>query len=197
MPSSDDAGSQEALEPVQDTLGWLSRPDWPAALLAILGLGGQIIAFLNAFDAASGQPASPGRARVWAIVGLVLALAVLTLMARLVDEEWLPSAPALGFLGFGAFVGGVLSFLLSSRTLETAGELFLYTATVLIAGTLVVGLLLMAAGIAYTREHRHWRPLLASPLLLYTGAHAVLFTGLLVQGGSVPDAAGLIPLVGL
>lgn len=173
--------------------GWdVSSSGWLAVLATILGLGGQIVAFLYAFDAA--QTGASGRARLSAIGGLVVTLAVLAVMARLVDREWVSAAPALGFLGAGAFVGGIVTVFQTSGRLGPAGELYLYTVALLITGAFVTGLLLMGSGMAYAQDHPWWRPLAVAPILLYTGAHAVLFVGMLVQAGRIDEAAALIPL---
>lgn len=171
-----------------------SEPGWGAAGVAVVGVGAQIVAFLLGFRAATSQPPSLGWARVAAVVGLLASLGVLALLARLVDEGWLGSRAAMALLGAGAFVGGVVAFYLPTGTLGAAGELFLYTATILLYGTLVNALILLAAGIAYLGGHAWWRTLLAAPVLLLTGAHAVVLLGLLLQAGSLAEAAIAYPL---
>jgi hypothetical protein len=176
------------------TLRRWSQPGPPAAALAVLGVGLQIVAFLLGFQAATGSPPELGWARLAAVLGLLASLGTLTLVARLVDQDWLDSTSTLLFMGFGAFVAGIVTFYLPSSTLGAAGGLFLYTATFLLYGTLVVGLLWLAAGIGYMADHDWWRPLLAAPVLIHTGAHAVLLIGLLVRAGTLAEAAAVLPL---
>lgn len=187
--ASADGANRSGREGLADLAARVSRPGWGAAGLAVAGVGAQIVGFLLGFQAATSEPASLGWARVAAVVGLLASLGVLTLLARLVDEGWLASRAAMGLLGLGAFVGGVVAFYLPSDAVGAAGELFLYTAVVLLYGTLVNALLLLAAGIAYLGGQRWWRTLLAAPVLLLTGAHAVVLLGLLVQAGSLAEAA--------
>jgi hypothetical protein len=188
MPASDAAGREDA-DGLEAALLRASEPGWTAAGLAVVGVAAQMLAFVYGFDRASNPPASPGEARLVAVLGLLVTMGVLTLLARLVDEGWLPSQPALAFLGFGAFVGGVVAFFLPSPMLGAAGSLYLYTVAILIAGGLVTGVLLLAAGIAHGSDNPWWRPMLASPVLLYAGAHAVLLVGLLIQASGLAGTA--------
>lgn len=187
-PEKDAHPLADAFAQLRGWTGSLPLPAVGTGSLAIAAVLAQIAAFWTGFNAAMAQDTSDARAL--AVSGLAASAVVGLLVVEWVRREWLVPWRVLAVLGLGALPGAVNAWYLPSETGGfIGGKLFMYQAFILYHGGLVCLGLLVGAFFGRVLKKEWWQLATAAPVLLMTGAHAVLLVGLFLQAPEIAAEA--------
>lgn len=183
IPSLVEAGHE-----LRDWFATLTPKVVLAAVVVTIGVVAQMAAFWYGFGAAAGEPPDVSRAKLLAGGGLLAAFVVILLLAEALRHDWLSQGAVTLFLGLGAIAGAIVAWNLPSETGGLLGYLFLYKGLILSYGGPVCVVLPIAGVIGRAFERAWWRLAMAAPVLMMTGAHAVLLMGLYLQAPEIATA---------